>query len=254
MLWPGEFVFGYPAQNPGAASFPEKGPDKTPPIPFMLNGSFLVIRRLAQLVPEFNASVKKASQGLTDTSDPADPDLLGAQMVGRWKSGAALINAPTQDDRALGDNTPDANKFEFGDDRAGLICPWAAHIRKAYPRDDVRHDTSPSQEDVDRAEAFTQTHRMLRRGIAFGPELTEEEALSGTSNGGTHTRGLLFKCYVTSIENQFEFVQQQWSNAADFPRRRAESIRSSGRVRAPSDPSGARRPSPRTSPRSPISI
>ena len=216
VLWPGEFVFGYPAQNPGAASFPEKGPDKTPPIPFMLNGSFLVIRRLAQLVPEFNASVKKASQGLTDTSDPADPDLLGAQMVGRWKSGAALINAPTQDDRALGDNTPDANKFEFGDERAGLICPWAAHIRKAYPRDDVRHDTSPSQEDVDRAEAFTQTHRMLRRGIAFGPELTEEEALSGTSNGGTHTRGLLFKCYVTSIENQFEFVQQQWSNAADF--------------------------------------
>lgn len=216
VLWPGEFVFGYPAQNPGAASFPEKGPERTPPIPFMLNGSFLVIRRLAQLVPEFNASVKKASQSLPASSDQADPDLLGAQLVGRWKSGAALIQAPTRDNRALGDNTPDANKFEFGDDREGLICPWAAHIRKTYPRDDVRHDTSPPQADVDRAEAFTQTHRMLRRGIAFGPELTEEEALSGISNGGDHTRGLLFKCYVTSIENQFEFVQQQWSNAADF--------------------------------------
>ena len=57
---------------------------------------------------------------------------------------------------------------------------------------------------------------MMRRGIAFGPEVTEQEALSGTSAGGDLARGLLFKCYVTSLENQFEFVQQSWCNNADF--------------------------------------
>ena len=217
VLWPGEFVFGYKGQNKDAPSFDVEPVDKNAPIPFMTNGSYLVFRRLAQLVPEFNASVKHASSALTANVDQANPDLLGAQLVGRWKSGAALINAPTEDDRSKGDNTLDANKFEFGDDRMGLVCPWAAHVRKAYPRDDVRHDVnSPDEKAVAKAEAFTQTRRMLRRGIAFGPELTEQEALSGVSAGGSKTRGLLFKCYVTSIDDQFEFVQQSWCNASDF--------------------------------------
>ena len=56
---------------------------------------------------------------------------------------------------------------------------------------------------------------MMRRGIAFGPELTEQEAKTGRSDLA-HARGLLFKCYVTSLENQFEFVQEAWVNSADF--------------------------------------
>lgn len=217
LLWPGEFVFGYPGQDPGAASFDVKGPEKAPPIPFMKDGAFLVFRRLAQLVPEFNASVKQAAAGIGGGADPASPDLLGAQLVGRWKSGAPIIKAPTADNFEFAEGTPGANDFEFGDDRAGLTCPWAAHIRKTYPRDDVRHDTNPPDEAaIDAAEAFTQTHRMMRRGITFGPELTEGEALEQHSSGGAKTRGLLFKCYVTSIEQQFEFVQQQWCNAEDF--------------------------------------
>ena len=63
------------------------------------------------------------------------------------------------------------------------------------------------------AEAFTQTHRMMRRGITFGPELTHAEALSGHT---TQQRGLLFLCYVTSIADQFEFVQQAWVDEPDF--------------------------------------
>ncbi|WP_019905778.1 Dyp-type peroxidase [Methylobacterium sp. 77] len=228
LLWPGEFVFGFPGQNAGAPNFEVQGPVKEPPIPFMNHGAYLVIRRLAQFVPEFNASVKTASAAIPAGADRADPDLLGAQMVGRWKSGAALINAPRANDRTVGDNTPRANAFEFGGDREGVVCPWAAHIRKAYPRDDVRHDLDPGDGAVAAAEAFTQTHRMMRRGISFGPEVTEAEALSGISgakdaSGATDansearlSRGLLFKCYVTSIDDQFEFVQQQWCNAVDF--------------------------------------
>lgn len=217
LLWPGEFVFGYPGQNPAGPDFKTEGAVEEPPIPFMLNGAFLVFRRLAQLVPEFDASVKQAAAGIAGGADKADADLLGAQLVGRWKSGAPLILASKEDDLTFADGTQFANAFEFGDDRHGVKCPWAAHIRKAYPRNDVRGNPDAKDPDeIDAAEAFTQTHRMLRRGITFGPELTEEEALKQKSAGGPLSRGLLFKCYCTSIEDQFEFVQQAWVNNKDF--------------------------------------
>jgi Dyp-type peroxidase family len=181
----------------------------------MANGAYLVFRRLGQLVPELDSSVKTAAAAIGGASEKASADLLGAQLVGRWKSGAPIIKAPTADDPGLAEGTDFVNNFEFGDDREGLSCPWAAHIRKAYPRNDVRHETTPEEDEVKSAEAFTQAHRMLRRGIAFGPELTEHEALSGHSDPG-RGRGLLFKCYVTSIEDQFEFVQQAWVNSDDF--------------------------------------
>ena len=216
LLWPGEFVFGYHRQDPNALQFSIPGMVEDPPLSFMLNGAFLVFRRLAQQVPEFDLAVKEQARNInTAGADTVTPELLGAQLVGRWKSGAAIINAPTADAPDLAEGTPDVNDFEFDNDREGLVCPWAAHIRKAYPRNDVRHNTRPTAPEVDAAEAFTQTHRMMRRGIAFGPELTETEAAAGTSDAA-HERGLLFKCYVTSIGEQFEFVQQQWVNSADF--------------------------------------
>jgi Dyp-type peroxidase family len=215
LLWPGEFLFGYPGQDGKAPNFTVKGPVQQPPVPFMENGAYLVFRRLAQLVPEFDLAVKAEAHKTGSGSDAASATLLGAQMVGRWKSGAAIINAPTADDPQLAEGTPLANDFEFGDDREGLVCPWAAHVRKVYPRDDVRGNTKPTEEEIDAAEAFTQTHRMLRRGIAFGPELTEKEAKAGHSDPA-HPRGLLFKSYVTSLEDQFEFVQLAWANNANF--------------------------------------
>lgn len=216
LLWPGEFLFGYIAQDPNAKEFSEPGPVNVPPAPFMQNGAFLVFRRLAQKVPEFNASVKQAAAAIAAGPEKPTATLLGAQLVGRWKSGAPLELTPTQDDPMFADGTTDVNNFEFGDDREGVRCPWAAHIRKAYPRDDVRGNTHPTSEEIDGAEAFTQTRRMLRRGIAFGPEVTEQEAMDGQSRQDELTRGLLFKCYVTSIEDQFEFVQQSWCNNIDF--------------------------------------
>src|SRR5262249_10563611 len=69
----------------------------------------------------------------------------------------------------------------------GEICPFAAHIRRTNPRD-----------DMDKNEA--QTHRLLRRGIPYG-ELDDKI-----------NRGLLFLAYQTSIENQFEYVQKLANN------------------------------------------
>jgi Dyp-type peroxidase family len=216
LLWPGEFLFGYNGQDPAAGKFSDPGPVKAPPAPFMENGAFMVFRRLAQKVPEFNASVKQAAAAIAAGPDNPSATLLGAQLVGRWKSGAPLELTPLQDNAMFADGTIDVNNFEFGDDREGFKCPWAAHIRKAYPRNDVRGNTNPTPDEADAAEAFTQTHRMLRRGIAFGPEVTEAEALAGVSQQGGNTRGLLFVCYVTSLENQFEFVQQSLCNNVDF--------------------------------------
>lgn len=44
-----------------------------------IDGSFLCFRKLKQLVPEFDCFLKATA--------PANPDLLGARLVGRWKSG-----------------------------------------------------------------------------------------------------------------------------------------------------------------------
>lgn len=121
LLWPGEFVFGYSGQDPNADSFETEGPMAAPPIPFMQNGAFLVFRRLAQEVPEFHHSVKTAALSVAVTTNPMNPDLLGAQMVGRWKSGAPIIKAPMQDNLDIADGTPEVNDFEFGDDRMGLV-------------------------------------------------------------------------------------------------------------------------------------
>jgi hypothetical protein len=41
LLWPGEFLFGYPGQDKDAPNFTVKGPVQEPPVPFMQNGAFL---------------------------------------------------------------------------------------------------------------------------------------------------------------------------------------------------------------------
>ncbi len=213
LLWPGEFVFGYSGQHPDAGDLSVEGPRPEPDTEFTRNGAFLVFRRLAQDVPEFDLAVKRAALSLDPSGGELSADLLGAQLVGRWKSGAPLINAPHTDDSSVAEGTPGALDFEFDEDRFGLICPSGAHIRKAYARDDVPGDIAPTKCEIVAAEAVTQRHRMLRRGITFGPELTEAEALSGTT---TKKRGLLFVCYVTDIREQFEIVQASRCNSPDF--------------------------------------
>jgi Dyp-type peroxidase family len=192
LIWPGEFVFGYPGQN-------RKDPHKEglPPemaAPWMRNGSYMVFRRLEQKVPEFRRFVREQAARLG-----MDPELLAARMVGRWRSGAPMELAPQRDDPALGGNERRNNDFEFGDDSDQYKCPYAAHIRKVYPRDDARG-----------GEAEVQRHRIIRSGIPFGPEVAPGETTT------RHSRGLMFVCYQTSIERQFEFIQRSYANNPNF--------------------------------------
>jgi Dyp-type peroxidase family len=230
LLWPGEFVFGYAGQDP-TKEIDVPGPDplqnprrKAPP--FARNGSFLVFRRLRQDVANFHRFLGQLAAQFEVT-----PEFVGAKMVGRWPSGAPVVISPQHDDQQLGDDACRNNNFEYQepdeapskpvplpgdvcqnvqppeDDPTGAKAPFAAHIRKAYPR----NDTSQSIPSLN--ESTTQTHRLLRRGIPYGgqsastPTSPVDDALD---------RGLLFLAYQVSIVDQFEFVTANWVNNPDF--------------------------------------
>ncbi|HET9392220.1 MAG TPA: Dyp-type peroxidase [Candidatus Rubrimentiphilum sp.] len=226
-LYPGEFVFGYLKQDAGAAdpaaptgTFSKArgsaGADWTD------DGSFYVVRRLRQDVAGFH-------RWLSDTAAQHDlsAEELGSALVGRHPHGAPVL-AATADDRVIGNDDCRNNFFEFQNppasgqapkddsqcnpgpaaaaDPQGQRCPFSAHIRKAYPRDDK------STLIAQLTESDTQTHRLLRRGIPFGDPIADE----GNLSKDTGDRGLLFAAYQTSIANQFEFVTKNWVNNPNF--------------------------------------
>lgn len=192
LLWPGEFVLGYPGQDPQGREGP--GPIAPLPAPWARNGSYMVFRRLEQRVPEFRSFVAAQAVRLR-----LHPELLAARMVGRWPSGAPLELAPLRDNPSLAANDMRNNDFDYADDPFQRACPYAAHIRKANPRDD------PSG-----GKAETLRHRIIRAGITFGPEVMPGEKRT------MHSRGLMFVCYQASIERQFEFIQSRYSNNPEF--------------------------------------
>ena len=151
LLWPGEFVLGYPTQIPTAkpghdGPNPDKGPVSTAgESSWTADGSFLVFRRLQQDVPAFDKQIYKLA-----AQEGVSADVMGAKLVGRYKSGCPLevlsvlpFNAAAPDvdpgtvhpELAASDTLN--NAFEYADDVAGTRCPLGAHIRKAYPRDGV---------------------------------------------------------------------------------------------------------------------
>jgi Dyp-type peroxidase family len=192
LVWPGEFLLGYPAQDP---KHPDR-PGRVVPVPasWAKNGSYMVFRRLEQRVPEFHRFVtaQAARIGIC-------PELLASRMVGRWRSGAPLERTPLEDNPWLGADPMRNNDFGYAGDPFQRACPYAAHIRKANPRDDPPGGM-----------AETLTHRIIRAGIPFGPEVQSDETVT------RHSRGLLFVCYQASIERQFEFIQSRYSNNPDF--------------------------------------
>jgi Dyp-type peroxidase family len=206
LVWPGEFVFGYPRHD--AASRGSRGSVATGGATWARNGSFLVYQRLVQDVTLFHEVMRQAIDELRRKNTVfADwtPERLGAKLIGRWPSGAPLARSPEVD------ATESSRENDFGYigepelarskhlrpshplPNLGLRCPLSAHIRKANPRDDVRiggYDVSMG-------------HRIIRRGITF------------TYPNGE--RGLHFIGYQTSIEKQFEFVMREWMNGPNFP-------------------------------------
>ena len=55
-----------------------------------LDGSFLALRYLFQLVPEFDTFLRQNPITSAGLSEERGSELLGARLVGRWKSGTLL--------------------------------------------------------------------------------------------------------------------------------------------------------------------
>jgi Dyp-type peroxidase family len=184
---PGEFVLGYPDSQGNTLGTGTKWQD----------GSYVVFRRLRQDVARFRQIV---AAGVPDSNPAVAGDLLGAKMLGRWKSGAPIEEFPDADP---GPGHED-NAFAYQqDDAAGQTCPVWAHVRKANPRDENAPGGQP---------AGSELHRMIRRGIPFGPPLPD----CAPADDGI-ARGLHFFAMVSDVARQFEFVQSNWMNNPNFP-------------------------------------
>lgn len=199
-------VISEPGDNPvrqGVILLGREGDDVKRPS-WALDGSFLAFRYLKQLVPEFDAFLKANALKVPFPRAPGDPtgaELLGARLVGRWKSGAPVDLTPLRDNPAFAHR----QDFRF-DPKSQERCPFAAHVRKTNPRSDL--------------DAFggTELRRIIRRGIAFGPEVTSKEKTEKRSSVVDKLeRGLLFVCYQSNLGQGFQFLQKSWANEKTFP-------------------------------------
>jgi deferrochelatase/peroxidase EfeB len=154
-------------------------------------------------VARFNAFLNESAAG-----EHIEPDLLGAKLVGRYKSGCPLERTkdespdldPQIADPSLGDPTllSDAkiNNFEYGSDSDGAIVPRAAHIRKSYPRDEA----TPGG-----GEADTQTHRFPDEGDGEDPIIAQASE-PRTLHAPNLSQPLSIPQFVTTTGGEYFFA------------------------------------------------
>jgi Dyp-type peroxidase family len=203
----GEFVVGYPRERSSTWDLDD---DPLSPRPeWAENGSYLVFRRLRQDVKGFQDFLAAEAARRETTVD-----LLGAKLVGRYRSGAPLVGAGdaaqdpgTTDPEVLGKAR--INAFGYAGDPKGTQVPRAAHIRKTYPRDQQASGGELGERP-----------RILRRGIPFGQSFrhgTPADSPFGADPQFPDDRGLCFVCYQRSIRDQFERIQCTWVNQEAVP-------------------------------------
>lgn len=232
---PGEFVLGYPnaygllsdrpllpaSADPRRLLPPDSGGSGAADLG--RNGSYLVVRQLAQDVEAFWRYAQEATRRPDGSADPDARVALAAKMVGRWPGGAPLVKAPDRDDPALGTD----NDFGYHHvDPLGLACPLGAHVRRVNPRDSL--DPHPGS---DRSLDANDRHRLLRRGRSYGPSPEARPGGTGTAHtvagesgagesgageNGAGETGLQFLCLAGNLARQFEFVQHTWLNNPTF--------------------------------------
>ena len=127
-------------------------------------------------------------------------ELLAAKMMGRWRSGCPVDLSPDKDDPAIAADPQRRNDFTYAGDEQGLRCPLGSHLRRSNPR------ATP----LKRATAV-QRHRLLRRGVEYGPHLSD-----GALEDDGVDRGLINLFIQADIERQFEFVQKEWMKGGEF--------------------------------------
>lgn len=143
-------------------------------------------------MPEFDRFLQLHAPHVDDDPTVDTSELLGARLTGRWKSGAPVQLTPLRDDPALAADASRNNVFTF-DAASQEKCPFAAHVRKMNPRGDLDTETAIAP------------HRVIRRGIQYGPEVNDGERKSSRTE---RDRGLLFVCYSSNLADGFQFLQK----------------------------------------------
>jgi Dyp-type peroxidase family len=167
-------------------------------------GSYFVFRKLEQNVKAFNEAeeataangVPKFLAHVKDDHGLVNDELAGAMVVGRFEDGTEVVN--NSRDKEIEHPWELSNDFNYSNDKKGLKCPFHAHIRLTNPRSDIKSPGDPK------------SYRITRRAIPFNDIGRNEEDLDGDQpSGGV---GLLFQCYQSSIQGQFEVIQKFWAN------------------------------------------
>ena len=216
--------FGYRdgIAQPSIAGFPPSAPDMQPEVPtgdvllgcdyrnsfggnyagglpgaLVDNATYGAFRILYQDVAGFEQLLRDWGQAAS-----ADPEVIAAKLMGRWRNGAPLVLAPdlsnpnpSVPEEALNafDYAPGEDHPAFYDDARGLRCPVGAHVRRLNPRGSRVMGTSYSR-------------RLVRRNMPYGPELPPGEPDDRVD------RGLVGYFLCGDLETQWEFIQTTWVN------------------------------------------
>lgn len=223
LIQPGEFVLGYPRQDPDAPNLSQPDENTRTEPKWATDGSYVVYRRLRQDVAAFERFIEHGTNALAAQGfSGVTPERFGAMCVGRWKDGTPIARSPLGPNVDIARDRRAAQSFFFAKntrpvvwrspdrepdtlpaatmDGDGQRCPISAHVRKINPRDEGT--------DVGQG-ARTLRRRIIRRGVTFGPSYAKDPKAE---------RGLLFICYQRSITDQFEFLWRVWANGFNTPR------------------------------------
>ncbi len=208
-LAPGEFIFGHADESQAL-------PITSRPWELMLNGTFLVYRKLHQNVASFNNYIDRVTDEYVQAMEVSKEEAIStikAKMVGRWPDGVPLMAASTYtawlafQKRWKGKEQSNEYRmalmdFKYRDDIEGYKCPVSAHIRRTNTRDILDPQiTSKNPRDL-AGSAINKRRRILRRGLPYGK--------SDPNSLDNDEHGIIFIAICTDIFRQFEFVQQQW--------------------------------------------
>lgn len=159
------------------------------------NGTFMVFRQMEQHVDDFWDYMNEKTKNDDGSTNEEAKIKLAAKCIGRWPSGASLVNFPDKDPGGSLEN----DDFGYADkDPDGLRCPFGSHLRRNNPRDAFRwYDKKQSLK-------VTNRHRIIRRGRTY--------KIPATNRADKDEIGLHFICFNANLELQFEFIQHAWAN------------------------------------------
>lgn len=177
----GEFVLGY-KNNAGALATSTRANGWGE---LFQNGSFMAMRKMRKDQAALDRYVAQIVEQIVRNDEPTPEEREELH-----KEVTALIIGRRADGRMLGALQPahgkPPNSFDFTSDPTGALCPLDSHVRRSNPRDG-------------------KAPRIVRRGLAYGPEREGPEAKE---------EGLLFMAYCANLAGQYELVQR-WVNGGN---------------------------------------